>query len=172
MSCCYRNVQSAFCVCMCVWRNVLIAITLNAMIWYGNVDMGGWERYRTCECICNAIVVVVVVLMTINSLYMVTIIAGGGPQVFPLPHGQGFPWAHSTRGKPRRGMMRRAVFSGEYILSLNMSKLIKLTHFCFCHFRKQIHSAKDWKNDFNCRNILVSPIGKNSPNDLALKIHR
>lgn len=36
---------------------------------------------------------------------------GGGPQVFPLPPGQGFPWAHSTRGKPRRGMMRRAVFS-------------------------------------------------------------
>ncbi|XP_050074017.1 homeobox protein Hmx [Anopheles maculipalpis] len=35
----------------------------------------------------------------------------GGPQVFPLPPGQGFPWAHSTRGKPRRGMMRRAVFS-------------------------------------------------------------
>ncbi|XP_055321322.1 homeobox protein 2 isoform X2 [Sitodiplosis mosellana] len=37
--------------------------------------------------------------------------AGAGPQVFPLPPGQGFPWAHSTRGKPRRGMMRRAVFS-------------------------------------------------------------
>ncbi|KFB48303.1 AGAP005727-PA-like protein [Anopheles sinensis] len=37
----------------------------------------------------------------------------GGPQVFPLPPGQGFPWAHSTRGKPRRGMMRRAVFSGK-----------------------------------------------------------
>uniref|UniRef100_A0A336MTA7 CSON004317 protein n=1 Tax=Culicoides sonorensis TaxID=179676 RepID=A0A336MTA7_CULSO len=36
---------------------------------------------------------------------------GAGPQVFPLPPGQGFPWAHSTRGKPRRGMMRRAVFS-------------------------------------------------------------
>lgn len=35
-----------------------------------------------------------------------------GAQVFPLPPGQGFPWAHSTRGKPRRGMMRRAVFSG------------------------------------------------------------
>ncbi|CAG9577007.1 unnamed protein product [Danaus chrysippus] len=30
-------------------------------------------------------------------------------QVFPLPGG--FPWAHSSRGKPRRGMMRRAVFS-------------------------------------------------------------
>ncbi|XP_041970643.1 homeobox protein DBX1 [Aricia agestis] len=29
--------------------------------------------------------------------------------VFPLPGG--FPWAHSSRGKPRRGMMRRAVFS-------------------------------------------------------------
>lgn len=36
-----------------------------------------------------------------------------GAQVFPLPPGQGFPWAHSTRGKPRRGMMRRAVFSGK-----------------------------------------------------------
>ncbi|XP_055387938.1 hybrid signal transduction histidine kinase L [Condylostylus longicornis] len=35
----------------------------------------------------------------------------GGPQVFPLAPGQGFPWAHSSRGKPRRGMMRRAVFS-------------------------------------------------------------
>lgn len=36
----------------------------------------------------------------------------GGPQqttVFPLPGA--FPWAHSGRGKPRRGMMRRAVFS-------------------------------------------------------------
>lgn len=40
---------------------------------------------------------------------------GAGPQVFPLPPGQGFPWAHSTRGKPRRGMMRRAVFSGNYL---------------------------------------------------------
>ncbi|GBP91667.1 Homeobox protein DBX1 [Eumeta japonica] len=30
-------------------------------------------------------------------------------QVFPLPGA--FPWAHSSRGKPRRGMMRRAVFS-------------------------------------------------------------
>ncbi|RZF33283.1 hypothetical protein LSTR_LSTR007628 [Laodelphax striatellus] len=29
--------------------------------------------------------------------------------VFPLPGS--FPWAHSSRGKPRRGMMRRAVFS-------------------------------------------------------------
>ncbi|VEN36031.1 unnamed protein product, partial [Callosobruchus maculatus] len=29
--------------------------------------------------------------------------------VFPLPGT--FPWAHSGRGKPRRGMMRRAVFS-------------------------------------------------------------
>uniref|UniRef100_A0A182JIY1 Uncharacterized protein n=1 Tax=Anopheles atroparvus TaxID=41427 RepID=A0A182JIY1_ANOAO len=38
-------------------------------------------------------------------------VRNGGPQVFPLPPGQGFPWAHSTRGKPRRGMMRRAVFS-------------------------------------------------------------
>ncbi|XP_039298903.1 homeobox protein DBX1-A-like isoform X2 [Nilaparvata lugens] len=30
--------------------------------------------------------------------------------VFPLPPSS-FPWAHSSRGKPRRGMMRRAVFS-------------------------------------------------------------
>lgn len=29
--------------------------------------------------------------------------------MFPLPGT--FPWAHSGRGKPRRGMMRRAVFS-------------------------------------------------------------
>ncbi|XP_072948489.1 uncharacterized protein Dbx [Epargyreus clarus] len=35
--------------------------------------------------------------------------AQGHTQVFPLPGG--FPWAHSSRGKPRRGMMRRAVFS-------------------------------------------------------------
>ncbi|KAJ1520841.1 hypothetical protein ONE63_003930 [Megalurothrips usitatus] len=39
--------------------------------------------------------------------------SGGGPPqagaVFPLPGS--FPWAHSSRGKPRRGMMRRAVFS-------------------------------------------------------------
>ncbi|XP_030755135.1 homeobox protein DBX1 [Sitophilus oryzae] len=36
---------------------------------------------------------------------------GSGTQsaVFPLPGT--FPWAHSGRGKPRRGMMRRAVFS-------------------------------------------------------------
>lgn len=37
---------------------------------------------------------------------------GQAPQqttVFPLPGA--FPWAHSGRGKPRRGMMRRAVFS-------------------------------------------------------------
>ncbi|XP_034234678.1 homeobox protein DBX1-like [Thrips palmi] len=33
----------------------------------------------------------------------------GGATVFPLPGS--FPWAHSSRGKPRRGMMRRAVFS-------------------------------------------------------------
>ena len=32
-----------------------------------------------------------------------------GATVFPLPGS--FPWAHSSRGKPRRGMMRRAVFS-------------------------------------------------------------
>ena len=42
-----------------------------------------------------------------------TLLLAGGPQVFPLPPGQGFPWAHSSRGKPRRGMMRRAVFSGK-----------------------------------------------------------
>lgn len=29
--------------------------------------------------------------------------------MFPLPGT--FPWANSSRGKPRRGMMRRAVFS-------------------------------------------------------------
>lgn len=34
--------------------------------------------------------------------------------MFPMPPGQGFPWAHSSRGKPRRGMMRRAVFSGKF----------------------------------------------------------
>ncbi|XP_054281280.1 homeobox protein Hox-B3-like [Macrosteles quadrilineatus] len=33
----------------------------------------------------------------------------GTATVFPLPGA--FPWAHSSRGKPRRGMMRRAVFS-------------------------------------------------------------
>ena len=44
---------------------------------------------------------------------------GGGPQVFPLPPGQGFPWAHSSRGKPRRGMMRRAVFSGAHFKMIN-----------------------------------------------------
>jgi hypothetical protein len=32
-----------------------------------------------------------------------------GPSVFPLAGA--FPWAGSARGKPRRGMMRRAVFS-------------------------------------------------------------
>lgn len=35
--------------------------------------------------------------------------APGTTSVFPLPGT--FPWAHSSRGKPRRGMMRRAVFS-------------------------------------------------------------
>lgn len=49
-------------------------------------------------------------LMLYNSI---SFLGGSGPQVFPLPPGQGFPWAHSTRGKPRRGMMRRAVFSGK-----------------------------------------------------------
>lgn len=34
---------------------------------------------------------------------------GGGPLGFPLP--ASFPWAATARGKPRRGMMRRAVFS-------------------------------------------------------------
>lgn len=34
---------------------------------------------------------------------------GGGGTVFPLPGS--FPWAGGPRGKPRRGMMRRAVFS-------------------------------------------------------------
>lgn len=33
----------------------------------------------------------------------------GGASVFPLPGT--FPWAGGPRGKPRRGMMRRAVFS-------------------------------------------------------------
>ncbi|KAK9886379.1 hypothetical protein WA026_015896, partial [Henosepilachna vigintioctopunctata] len=35
--------------------------------------------------------------------------SGAQTAVFPLPGT--FPWAHSGRGKPRRGMMRRAVFS-------------------------------------------------------------
>lgn len=48
---------------------------------------------------------------------LLSIKLGAGPQVFPLPPGQGFPWAHSTRGKPRRGMMRRAVFSGNFLFS-------------------------------------------------------
>lgn len=43
-------------------------------------------------------------------------------QMFPLP-GPGFPWAHSNRGKPRRGMMRRAVFSGEQHLHMYLHKL-------------------------------------------------
>ncbi|KAK6633666.1 hypothetical protein RUM44_004273 [Polyplax serrata] len=34
---------------------------------------------------------------------------GGTTTVFPLPGT--FPWASTSRGKPRRGMMRRAVFS-------------------------------------------------------------
>lgn len=38
-----------------------------------------------------------------------TIGVPGSTAVFPLPGS--FPWAHSPRGKPRRGMMRRAVFS-------------------------------------------------------------
>ncbi|KAJ9593946.1 hypothetical protein L9F63_014660, partial [Diploptera punctata] len=35
--------------------------------------------------------------------------SGAPTAVFPLPGT--FPWANSSRGKPRRGMMRRAVFS-------------------------------------------------------------
>lgn len=35
--------------------------------------------------------------------------SGTQSAVFPLPGT--FPWAQSGRGKPRRGMMRRAVFS-------------------------------------------------------------
>ncbi|XP_025834872.1 homeobox protein DBX1-A [Agrilus planipennis] len=38
-----------------------------------------------------------------------TPVSGTQSAVFPLPGT--FPWAHSGRGKPRRGMMRRAVFS-------------------------------------------------------------
>ncbi|KAL3271984.1 hypothetical protein HHI36_022453, partial [Cryptolaemus montrouzieri] len=38
-----------------------------------------------------------------------TPVSGAQTAVFPLPGT--FPWAHSGRGKPRRGMMRRAVFS-------------------------------------------------------------
>lgn len=38
-----------------------------------------------------------------------TPVSGTQSTVFPLPGT--FPWAHSGRGKPRRGMMRRAVFS-------------------------------------------------------------
>ncbi|KAF7267456.1 hypothetical protein GWI33_019293, partial [Rhynchophorus ferrugineus] len=38
-----------------------------------------------------------------------TPVSGAQSTVFPLPGT--FPWAHSGRGKPRRGMMRRAVFS-------------------------------------------------------------
>ncbi|XP_074041829.1 homeobox protein Dbx [Leptinotarsa decemlineata] len=38
-----------------------------------------------------------------------TPVSGSQSAVFPLPGT--FPWAHSGRGKPRRGMMRRAVFS-------------------------------------------------------------
>lgn len=50
---------------------------------------------------------------TLNNSNCLSMLAANGPgQMFPLP-GPGFPWAHSNRGKPRRGMMRRAVFSGE-----------------------------------------------------------
>lgn len=49
----------------------------------------------------------------LNNSNCLSMLAANGPgQMFPLP-GPGFPWAHSNRGKPRRGMMRRAVFSGE-----------------------------------------------------------
>jgi hypothetical protein len=54
--------------------------------------------------------------------------------------GQGFPWAHSTRGKPRRGMMRRAVFSGN---SKHEMTTIEITN-CHC----QIHNGRAWKSDF------------------------
>jgi len=43
----------------------------------------------------------------LDSFWYVTVPGGGS--VFPLPGT--FPWANSSRGKPRRGMMRRAVFS-------------------------------------------------------------
>ncbi|XP_008190706.2 homeobox protein DBX1 [Tribolium castaneum] len=42
-------------------------------------------------------------------LTVTTPVSGSQSAVFPLPGT--FPWAHSGRGKPRRGMMRRAVFS-------------------------------------------------------------
>ncbi|CAG9861241.1 unnamed protein product [Phyllotreta striolata] len=42
-------------------------------------------------------------------LTVTTPVSGTQSAVFPLPGS--FPWAHSGRGKPRRGMMRRAVFS-------------------------------------------------------------
>lgn len=45
-----------------------------------------------------------------NEIYVVsTPVSTSQSTVFPLPGT--FPWAHSGRGKPRRGMMRRAVFS-------------------------------------------------------------
>lgn len=84
---------------------------------------------------------------------MFIIAAGGGPQVFPLPHGQGFPWAHSTRGKPRRGMMRRAVFSGEFLFSCLRNKLAKCSSVKINNFYKpQIRKERDWRNDFKCKN--------------------
>ena len=51
-------------------------------------------------------------LLACRNPYLTVSPPSGPPQggaVFPLPGS--FPWAHSSRGKPRRGMMRRAVFS-------------------------------------------------------------
>jgi hypothetical protein len=44
-----------------------------------------------------------------SIIAVTTPVSGTQSAVFPLPGT--FPWAHSGRGKPRRGMMRRAVFS-------------------------------------------------------------
>ncbi|KAH1011477.1 hypothetical protein HUJ04_000839 [Dendroctonus ponderosae] len=47
--------------------------------------------------------------LTDHTFIVSTPVSGTQSAVFPLPGT--FPWAHSGRGKPRRGMMRRAVFS-------------------------------------------------------------
>lgn len=99
-----------------------------------------------------------------NNSNCIWIGANAPAQMFPLP-GPGFPWAHSNRGKPRRGMMRRAVFSGEKRTKNQFSlwKFFLQKKTSPCQF--QIHREKAWRSGFKCKSTSANRIAKNWRND-------
>lgn len=87
-------------------------------------------------------------------------------QMFPLP-GPGFPWAHSNRGKPRRGMMRRAVFSGGWPADTQVTYISSWAGDLITNLSPhlpQTRSERGWRSGFRFKSTSASRIAKNSRN--------